>query len=267
MDCNAASAAEWRCWLLRMLEVTDGRPYIDEVTALCDGGKEAVGGFEWLCRHVRLLRPLGCAEKADPTAVIYEVGLSQQRCEVLQPQMTVERLQEVMATIGSFDLAIPETRVCEPGPASSQEEPRALPGQSVAQMDVEALVFKVIALSEALCGTGASSGVGMLARRLLALAEHRRGEEVWDACKMEVLTQASPDLGHHVACLSSMEAGVVRRRFGISPLWLPFMCGLWEQVSAHGQASAMQRSYPQLLQAAQKCATLTANPRDWVAHL
>jgi hypothetical protein len=181
--------------------------------------------------------------------------------------MTVERLQEVMATIGSFDLAIPETRVCEPGPASSQEEPRALPGQSVAQMDVEGLVFKVIALSEALCGTGASSGVGLLARRLLALAEHRRGEEVWDACKMEVLTQASPDLGHHVACLSSMEAGVVRRRFGISPLWLPFMCGLWEQVHAHGQASAMQRSYPQLLQAAQKCATLTANPRDWVAHL
>jgi hypothetical protein len=181
--------------------------------------------------------------------------------------MTVERLQEVMATIASFDLAIPGARDSEPGPVSSQEEPTALPGESVSQAEVECLVFKVIALSEALCGTGASSGVGMLARRLLALAEHRRGEEVWDACKMEVLTQASPDLGHHVACLSSMEAGVVRRRFGMSPLWLPFMCGLWENVAPDGQQAALQRRYPQLLQAAEKCETLTGNPGDWVAHL
>ena len=220
-----------------------------------------------MCRHVGLVRPLGSAEKAGPTAVIYEVGLSQQRCEVLEPHVTVQRLQEVMATIRSFELAIPGARVSEPGPVSSQEEPTALPGPSVSLAEVESLVFKVIALSEAVCGTTASSGVGMLARRLLALAEHRLGEEVWDACKMEVLTQASPDLGHHVACLSSMAAGVVRRRFGMSPLWLPFMCGLWENVAPHRRQAALQRRYPELLQAAEKCEASTGNPRDWVGHL
>jgi hypothetical protein len=150
--------------------------------------------------------------------VLYELGLSQQMSQLLPAHYTVQRLTELMATVRSFEVDIPWPTVSEPAAASSQDEPNAISRQSVSTPDVETLVLKVIALSEAVCGTTTPSGVGMLARRLLALAEHRLGEEVWDACKMEVLVQASPDLGHHVACLSSFAAGVVRRRFGVSPL-------------------------------------------------
>jgi hypothetical protein len=52
-----------------------------------------------------------------------------------------------------------------------------------------------------------------------------------------------------LTCLSSFPAGVVRRRFGMSPLWLPVMTSLWDIVAPDGRQAALRSSYPQIRQA------------------
>jgi hypothetical protein len=267
LDCSAATATEWRLFLVRMLEVADGRPYLDDSRARPDGRSSMLCDFVWLCTHVGLVRALGPGEEPEPTAVMYELGLCKQRSLLLPPDDTVRRLCELMETIRSFEVNIPCRRGSEAAPASSQAKSIAVDGQTVGMPETESLVLKVIALSHAVCGTSASSGCGMLARRLLALVEHRMGENVWDGCNMKVLLQASPDLGHHLTCLSSFPAGVVRRRFGMSPLWLPVMTSLWDIVAPDGRQAALRSSYPQVRQAAENCDQVTADPSDWVVHL
>ena len=221
----------------------------------------------WLGIHVGLVRRLATGEEPGLTDTVCELGQSQRRYVLLPEEQTLRRLAEMMATIRSAGEEILGGMVLAVAPAASQEEAVAILEPTAGISGVESLVAKVIALSQAMCGTTAPRCVGLLARGLLSLVEHRGGEAVWDACGMGVLTQASPDLCHHVAALSSWSAGEVRRRFGMSPVWVSAFAGMWDSVPPDRRRAALVSGYPELLHAAQKCPQPAADPRDWLCHL
>ena len=267
LDCRRATAADWRQFLVGMLESVDGRPYVPALSNLSDSPVSEDIDIEWLCLHVRMVRRLDPGEEPGTSVTVYELGQSQRRYMLLPEEQSLQRLEEMMLTIRDVGAVLLGSRVWAVGPAASQEgsvvsrEPTAgIPG-------MESLVVKVIAMSQAICGSSASRCVGLLARRLLSLVEHRCGEAVWDSCGMRVLTLASPDLGHHVAALSSWPAGDVRRRFGMSPVWVAAFASMWDSVSPERRTAVLRCGYPEFLHAAEQCSRSAADPRDWVCLL
>ena len=104
------------------------------------------------------------------------------------------------------------------------EHLHALLPQGNAQDSVEAFGRHAKELGEALYGEGCRYTKLCFVRRLLGMAEHVLGVQVWDNVGFDILLSCSPDLGDHCAPLSKNTCEHVRLSFVVSPLWLTGHC-------------------------------------------
>ena len=255
LDPGTATPADWRAYLIQLLQIVDGKPMSDELRSISLGCTAAFTGIIWIAKRWKVMRRL-MGQPADG-AIVFKLGCLQQKYELLPENVAIAEIGDALQRVRTASLASSMAASRQVVAASSQVVP--------SRQTMERFVSDVGSVSRDLCGVGSQVASGTLARRLLSIVERRCGPAVWDACSMTVLASVLPDATKKVCPIQNALARDVRQRFGVSPLVSDLAC-LWGQVPQHLQKAALSASYVAILRAAERAGHQHVQPNEWV-HL
>ena len=263
LDPGTATPADWRAYLIQLLQIVDGKPMSDELRSISLGRTAAFTGIIWIAKRWKVMRRL-MGQPADG-AIVFKLGCLQQKYELLPENVAIAEIGDALQRVRTASLASSMAASRQVVAASSQVV--AASSQVVpSRQTMERFVSDVGSVSRDLCGVGSQVASGTLARRLLSIVERRCGPAVWDACSMTVLASVLPDATKKVCPIQNALARDVRQRFGVSPLMVSDLACLWGQVPQHLQKAALSASYVAILRAAERAGHQHVQPNEWV-HL
>ena len=283
VDPRSATASDWRLYLLGLIKLADGAPVQAELSSISPGRTAVATGLIWFAKRLGILHLAAAGSEPIGGCRLHSLGCGRQLYAVLPEQGGVDKLTAFLDAVRAASLEFPASGQAAPASgqaawsqaASASASGQAASGQAACSQasclpparEVTRFVEQVQRLTGSLCGGNSKLAAGGLARRLLAVLEHRHGEAVWDECPMSVLNSALPDINGHARPLGDMLAGDVRRQFGMSPLVASATACLWGAVDSASRSRALEARYLDILRAVEKCNMEFAQPKDWMKHL
>ncbi len=261
---HAATAADWRNYVLEMLECANGHVPREELRSANPGRAAAWSGMICMARTLCIIKRLDATtERLEATSrrrrltcktarKVYRLGAMQNEYDLLPACDGERRVQEIMDTIAN----------------TTVDFRTAISHDEITADILDGWIRQIAALSLCVCGGSSEYSSGSLARQLLSVFEHRYGAAVWDKCSAGILLNALPDIGRHIPVAArSQDVGLIRKRFGMSILIISGMACIWEQVDSDCRQAVLRADCLELLRAAESCACENPQPQDWAPHV
>ena len=254
LDHRSASASEWRQYIMQLVVLADCKRGWADVANTTAGRGQATLGLVWFCKRMRILQKVPSDLEPRANAKVYKLGRRQHEYEELPEQCGVTELDSMLQAIRSVSVVLP-------APSGGDVAAWSHAGSR------NVFVAQVKFLADQICGVGSQFAAGALARRFLGLVERSCGDEAWDACQMELLNSALPDMNSHTSCLGHMRVVDVRRRFGMSPLIISGLACLWGKVPHKHRKQVLHASYTSIFRAVESFEDRCVQPCEWAASV